>query len=77
MHRQHSSKVGNPTPSRTDIKTTKVIIDAAEAFDIIVHDHVIIGWDGGQTEGVEADPKSTGPAESAAVKQSVTLTGYR
>nr|WP_245442287.1 hypothetical protein [Rhizobium chutanense] len=26
-----------------------MIIDAAEAFDIIVHDHVSIGWDGRQT----------------------------
>ncbi|RUM05818.1 JAB domain-containing protein [Rhizobium chutanense] len=47
MRRQHSSLPA--TPSRTDIKTTKVIIDAAEAFDIIVHDHVSIGWDGRQT----------------------------
>ncbi|MBB4238040.1 JAB domain-containing protein [Rhizobium esperanzae] len=46
LHRQHGLIAGDPAPSRTDIKTTKVIIDAAKAFDIIVQDHVIIGWAG-------------------------------
>ncbi|NNG71389.1 hypothetical protein HLI18_15945 [Rhizobium laguerreae] len=29
---------GDPTPSRADIDMTKVIIDAAKALDITVHD---------------------------------------
>jgi len=42
----HNHPSGDPTPSRADIDMTKVIIDAAKALDITVHDHVIIGKDG-------------------------------
>ncbi|TBD58631.1 JAB domain-containing protein [Rhizobium ruizarguesonis] len=42
----HNHPSGDPTPSRADIDMTKVIIDAAKALDITVHDHVIIGRDG-------------------------------
>ncbi|MDR9782267.1 JAB domain-containing protein [Rhizobium redzepovicii] len=42
----HNHPSGDPTPSRADIDMTKVIIEAAKALDITVHDHVIIGKDG-------------------------------
>ncbi|MBB2753175.1 UNVERIFIED_ORG: DNA repair protein RadC [Rhizobium aethiopicum] len=42
----HNHPSGDPTPSRADIDMTKVIIDAAKALDITVHDHIIIGKDG-------------------------------
>ena len=42
----HNHPSGDPTPSRADIDMTKVIIEAAKALDITVHDHIIIGKDG-------------------------------
>lgn len=41
----HNHPSGDPTPSRADIEMTKVIIDAAKALSITVHDHIIIGKD--------------------------------
>jgi DNA repair protein RadC len=42
----HNHPSGDPTPSRADIEMTRRIIDAALAFDIQVHDHVIVGREG-------------------------------
>ncbi|RUM18672.1 JAB domain-containing protein [Rhizobium phaseoli] len=42
----HNHPSGDPTPSRADIDMTKVIIEAAKALDITIHDHIIIGKDG-------------------------------
>lgn len=42
----HNHPSGDPTPSRADIDMTKVIIEAAKALDISVHDHIIIGKNG-------------------------------
>lgn len=42
----HNHPSGDPTPSRADIDMTKLIIRAAEPFDITIHDHVIISKNG-------------------------------
>lgn len=42
----HNHPSGDVTPSRADIEMTKKIIAAAEAIDIVVHDHIIVGRDG-------------------------------
>ncbi len=42
----HNHPSGDPTPSRADVEMTKKVIAAAEAVDIRVHDHVIIGREG-------------------------------
>ncbi|SLN10864.1 hypothetical protein AQS8620_00063 [Aquimixticola soesokkakensis] len=39
----HNHPSGDPTPSDTDITMTCQIRDAAEALDIVLHDHLIIG----------------------------------
>ncbi len=39
----HNHPSGDPTPSRADIEMTKEIVRAAQAVDVVVHDHVIIG----------------------------------
>jgi DNA repair protein RadC len=39
----HNNPSGDPTPSNLDITVTKGIAKAAAVFDIVVHDHVIIG----------------------------------
>ena len=39
----HNHPSGDPTPSQADIEMTKRIRDAAKPFDIVVHDHIIIG----------------------------------
>jgi DNA repair protein RadC len=39
----HNHPSGDPTPSPDDIYTTRRIIDALKIFNIIVHDHIIIG----------------------------------
>jgi len=39
----HNHPSGDPTPSDTDIRTTKRIIDAADAVGIRLKDHIIIG----------------------------------
>ena len=40
----HNHPSGDPTPSRADIDVTRRLIRAAEALDIRVHDHLILGW---------------------------------
>jgi DNA repair protein RadC len=42
----HNHPSGDPTPSRADIDMTKLLIDAAKALSISVHDHIIIGKHG-------------------------------
>ena len=39
----HNHPSGDPTPSESDITMTSQICDAAEALDIHLHDHLIIG----------------------------------
>ncbi|MEO0979322.1 MAG: DNA repair protein RadC [Pseudomonadota bacterium] len=39
----HNHPSGDPTPSRADIKMTKMIIEIATPLGIEIHDHVIIG----------------------------------
>ena len=39
----HNHPSGDPTPSQEDITMTARIRDAAEAMDIALHDHLIIG----------------------------------
>lgn len=42
----HNHPSGDPSPSKADIEMTKLILRAAEPFDILVHDHVIISKNG-------------------------------
>ncbi|MEJ5083053.1 MULTISPECIES: RadC family protein [unclassified Ochrobactrum] len=42
----HNHPSGDPAPSRADIEMTKVLIDAAKALSISVHDHIIVGKHG-------------------------------
>lgn len=39
----HNHPSGDPAPSTADIAMTRKVIDAARVFDILVHDHVIVG----------------------------------
>lgn len=39
----HNHPSGDPTPSQADITMTKAIADAAKPFDIVLHDHLVIG----------------------------------
>lgn len=39
----HNHPSGDPTPSQADITMTRQIIDALKVFEIVVHDHLIIG----------------------------------
>lgn len=39
----HNHPSGDPTPSNADIEMTRRIKDAAKPFDIVVHDHIVIG----------------------------------
>jgi DNA repair protein RadC len=42
----HNHPSGDPTPSQADITMTKLIVDAAKALRIEVHDHLVVGHDG-------------------------------
>ncbi len=42
----HNHPSGDPKPSQADIDMTNAIIKAAHAFDITIHDHVIIARNG-------------------------------
>lgn len=42
----HNHPSGDTTPSRADIDITREIIDALDAFEITVHDHLIVGTGG-------------------------------
>lgn len=39
----HNHPSGDPTPSGADVTMTKAIADAAKPFDIVLHDHLVIG----------------------------------
>ena len=39
----HNHPSGDSKPSRADIDMTQKIVKAAGAFDIVVHDHIIVG----------------------------------
>ena len=39
----HNHPSGDPTPSNADIEMTRRIKDAAKPFDIVVHDHIVVG----------------------------------
>lgn len=39
----HNHPSGDPTPSQSDISMTRDMIDALSVFEIIVHDHLIVG----------------------------------
>ncbi|HPF78417.1 MAG TPA: DNA repair protein RadC [Alphaproteobacteria bacterium] len=42
----HNHPSGDPTPSAADIQMTKKIIAAAQPFDIVIHDHLIVSRNG-------------------------------
>jgi len=42
----HNHPSGDPTPSRADIEMTRMVMQAADALGIAVHDHLIIGRKG-------------------------------
>ena len=42
----HNHPSGDPTPSQADISMTREIMDALEAFEVKVHDHLIVGKHG-------------------------------
>jgi DNA repair protein RadC len=42
----HNHPSGDPTPSSTDVKMTRDIIEVAKPLGIMVHDHIIVGRDG-------------------------------
>lgn len=42
----HNHPSGDPTPSRTDIDMTRMIVDAARPLGISIHDHIIVGREG-------------------------------
>lgn len=42
----HNHPSGDPTPSRADIQMTKLIVEAARALNVEVHDHLIVGREG-------------------------------
>ena len=42
----HNHPSGDPTPSRADIDMTKLLVEAAKALGISVHDHIIVGKHG-------------------------------
>lgn len=39
----HNHPSGDPTPSQADIEMTRRIREAAKPFDIVVHDHIVVG----------------------------------
>lgn len=42
----HNHPSGDPKPSRADIEMTETIVRAAQPFNIIIHDHIIISRNG-------------------------------
>ena len=39
----HNHPSGDPSPSATDIEMTRKVTDALQLFDMVVHDHIIVG----------------------------------
>ncbi|MET0375219.1 MAG: DNA repair protein RadC [Rhizorhabdus sp.] len=42
----HNHPSGDPTPSRSDLDATRTVAEAGRLFDIILHDHIVIGRSG-------------------------------
>jgi DNA repair protein RadC len=42
----HNHPSGDPTPSRADIDMTRRVIEAGQALNVVVHDHLVVGRDG-------------------------------
>lgn len=42
----HNHPSGDPVPSRSDLDATRAVAEAARLFDIILHDHIVIGRSG-------------------------------
>ncbi len=42
----HNHPSGDPTPSRSDIETTRKIVEACRPLKIAIHDHIVVGRDG-------------------------------
>lgn len=42
----HNHPSGDPSPSRADVETTRLIVAAAKPLNLAVHDHIIVGRDG-------------------------------
>lgn len=40
----HNHPSGDPKPSQANIEMTNLIIQAAKPFDIVIHDHIIVGY---------------------------------
>jgi len=45
----HNHPSGDPAPSAEDVRITRQLIEAGKVMDIPVHDHVILGREGGGT----------------------------
>ena len=43
----HNHPSGDPTPSSADIEMTRQIVEAGRALRISIHDHLVVGRDGG------------------------------
>ncbi|WP_158912745.1 DNA repair protein RadC [Caulobacter sp. S45] len=48
----HNHPSGDPTPSRADIDMTKLVVEAAKALQIVVHDHLVVA--GGQVASLRS-----------------------
>ena len=51
----HNHPSGDPAPSRDDIDMTRAIVRAAEALQVVLHDHVVVGngrWFSFRKEGL-------------------------
>jgi DNA repair protein RadC len=42
----HNHPSGDPRPSSSDVRSTRMLADAARAFEITLHDHLIVARDG-------------------------------
>lgn len=42
----HNHPSGDPTPSTADVEMTRMVVEAARALNITVHDHLVVGRDG-------------------------------
>jgi DNA repair protein RadC len=44
----HNHPSGDPSPSRADIDITRQVVEAGKPLGILVHDHLVVGRDGGE-----------------------------
>lgn len=40
----HNHPSGDPRPSQTDIELTRKIVEACKVMEIVIHDHIIVGF---------------------------------